>query len=581
MFVIAVLAFAAGIYLETTYTVPYRHVLSVTLGSVAFCCLFYRKIPHLSLFIVIAAFSLAGMTRLAPTVATYPVSSAQEFDLYEGTVIESGRNTKIIELASPLELHKVKALFRAQEPLVIGSRIRLFGQLREIVPTFNNPYITTWKWLKKMEGVQYEIKGTITSVLPAGNYIETVRSWLKNRVEASGAPEGPIILALTIGDRTGIDDSTTELFLRTGTSHILAISGFQVAIVSGFIFFLFRGLFARRASLRLSGRDKKYAALFTIPFPFLFMLLAGSGPSIVRATIMITVFMISVLIERERDIINTIFLSALIILLIYPHSLFMPSFQLSFVSVLSIVLITQRVYPLLRSRGAVTAWFLTSIITTLAATVGTLPVVLHHFYGINPFCVLHNLVSIPLMCLAATPLSFAGMVLPLGGHLLTVAGWITDLNLNLLRWLDFGYIFPVIRPNLTEILLFYGLMAGLVSLHLKLARMVIIFVLVPIVSTYLAFALAERFHDRLCVDFIDVGLGDAILVEAPGGIRILVDGGGSFRGDYDMGKAVIAPILLSKKILTLDCVVNTHPHGDHIGGLSYDLSLFIVKSFVT
>lgn len=81
------------------------------------------------------------------------------------------------------------------------------------------------------------------------------------------------------------------------------------------------------------------------------------------------------------------------------------------------------------------------------------------------------------------------------------------------------------------------------------------------------------------MNYIDVGLGDAMLVEAPGGLRLLIDGGGFYGSDFDMGKTVIAPILLSKKIRTLDWVVNTHPHEDHLGGLQHILRHFRVNGF--
>jgi competence protein ComEC len=91
----------------------------------------------------------------------------------------------------------------------------------------------------------------------------------------------------------------------------------------------------------------------------------------------------------------------------------------------------------------------------------------------------------------------------------------------------------------------------------------------------------ERFNGDLRVNFIDVGNGDSMIVEAPDGMRILIDGGGFHTGDFDVGKSVLSPILLSKKILTLDYVISTHPHGDHLGGIPAILRDFRVKNFST
>jgi competence protein ComEC len=83
----------------------------------------------------------------------------------------------------------------------------------------------------------------------------------------------------------------------------------------------------------------------------------------------------------------------------------------------------------------------------------------------------------------------------------------------------------------------------------------------------------------LCIHYIDVGLGDAMLIEAPHGTRLLVDGGGSYGSNFDIGRSVIAPFLLAKKIVTLDYVINTHPHQDHFGGLQHVLQHFDVRNF--
>ena len=102
------------------------------------------------------------------------------------------------------------------------------------------------------------------------------------------------------------------------------------------------------------------------------------------------------------------------------------------------------------------------------------------------------------------------------------------------------------------------------------------------VLAYSSWAIHERFFNKTaCINFIDVGLGEAILIEAPSGTRILIDGGGFYGSDFDTGKSVIAPILLSKKIRTLDYVINTHRHGDHAKGLVFIVNNFHVGHFVT
>ncbi|MCX5813271.1 MAG: DNA internalization-related competence protein ComEC/Rec2 [Proteobacteria bacterium] len=465
--------------------------------------------------------------------------------------------------------------------LNIGDKIRFYGKIRELSPAFNNPSTTSWKWLKKLEGINYEMKGTVITVLPGRNFIQTLRNKLKKTIEDSGAKQQDVIKALTIGDKTSLNENTINLFLKTGTSHILAISGLHVGIITGFFFFILCWLLGRFRTLKLSGRHTKYASLMTIPFPFIFMIISGSSVSTIRATIMITVFMLSLFFEKQREITNTIALSALIILLIYPHSLFMPSFQLSFMSVLFIVIIMGKLYPYIKLKNTYIKWLSTSALTTVAATIGTLPIVIYHFYGINPFCMIHNIISIPVMCMVSIPVSFSGMILPYGWYLLRLAGELLNLNIAALSYLDIGYIFPIIRPNLFEMLLFYALLLCIIFFKKKLVLSLLIIIIIPLTIVQISIVCKDRFNNNISLNFIDVGIGEAILVEAPKGIRMLIDAGGDFRGNFDTGRAIVTPILLSRKILTLDYVINTHPHSDHAGGIPYILNTFKVKTFVT
>ncbi|MBA4419154.1 MAG: DNA internalization-related competence protein ComEC/Rec2 [Syntrophus sp. (in: bacteria)] len=583
MFVISVLFFIAGIYIQAIY--PFSLIfLSVSLLIPLSVVPFLIKIkPGLALYLMVLLFMCVGMIRLGTmTLSETPVIIDEQKGLYEGIVVEASPNTKIVRITKPADLTHTKVLFRNTGDIKINDKVKVFGQMRELSLTFNNPSLTSWKWLKRLEGISYEIKGTLISISPGTNYIHAWRNWLSKRIDASGAKHRGVIKALTIGDTTGLDEETKTLFLKTGTSHILAISGSNIGIVTAFFFFIARFLIRRSLPLRLRGDDIRYAALLSIPFAFMFMVTAGSSIPTIRATIMITVFMLSLFFERGRHMINTIFLSALVILLIYPHSLFTASFQLTFMSVLFIVICTERFYPLMRIENRIVKWFLSSILMTLAATIGTLPIVIYHFYGINPFSVIHNLVAVPLMCIIAMPMSLIGLILPWGDYLLRFSGEVLEITMRILEYMNRGYIYPIIRPTLFECGLFFCLATSIIYIQKRIVCVSLILVLMPFSSAYVYHEYTKRFYNtELCLNFIDVGLGDAILVEAPQGIRMLIDGGGLYKGDYDTGKSIITPLLLSRKIMTLDYVVNTHPHGDHAGGLMYVLRHFKVRMFAT
>lgn len=583
MFIVSVIAFILGIYAEALYAFSLRPIAIFLLVFIFSAGILLRKKHHAALPLVVIAFMFIGALRIGMvSVDHQPVDIDNDQTIYEGSVVEASSNIKIVKLSEPASLAQIRTIYRTTEDISINDRVRTWGRLQELALTYNNPHVTSWKWLKRLEGTLYEIRGVTVSVTKGKNYIGSWRNTLREKIDNSRSKYAGIIKALTIGDATGIDEHTKTLFLRTGTSHILAISGAHIGIITAFFFFLARIFFGMSPVMRYRGDDTRFAALLSIPFAFMFMVTAGSSIPTIRAAIMITVYMLSLYFERGRSVLNTVALSALIILLIYPHSIFMPTFQLTFASVLFIILFMERIYPVINVKNRTIKWLLSSMLITLSAMLGTLPVVIYHFYGVNPLSFIHNLISVPIMCMVAMPLSLIGILVPFGEYLLRLSGEILGFNIGILQHLDFGYIYPVVRPDLFEAVLYFTLLLSFLFINRGYVKALLIGILLPLTVIYSISVYDQRFYNKhLCLHFIDVGLGESILIEAPKGMRMLIDGGGSCKGDYDIGKSILTPILLSRKIRTIDYVINTHPHGDHIGGLFYIVKNFTVKHFVT
>ncbi|HOJ43238.1 MAG TPA: DNA internalization-related competence protein ComEC/Rec2 [Syntrophorhabdaceae bacterium] len=582
MFIVSVLSFIAGIYFEAINTLSVKYIALLLVPLLFFPFFLMERYRRLCAIVLFCSFFLAGMIRIGFVINTHDNNEPyDEIQTFETLLTESGKNIKVLKIIKPDTYKSSYAIFRTDLDLDIGDSVIIYGGLKGLSATYKNPHIISWKWLRRLEGINFELKGDVLKIKKGNNPIDKIRRFIKEKIEFSRAKQKGIIKALMLGDRTSIDEETKTIFQRTGTSHILAISGLHVGIITSFFFFIIRWLFSKKRTFALSGRDKRYAAIITIIFPVVFMLLSGSSIPTVRATFMVCIFLLAIFFEKQRDLLHTIFLAALFILLVYPHSLFMPSFQLSFLSVIFIVLITHRFYPMIKTISKPIKWLSVTIITAFSAMVGTLPAVLYHFYGINLLSPLHNLVSIPLMCLISLPVILAGSILPYGEYLIGLAGRLIDFNIQLLKTLDFGYIYPMVRPGLFESLLFYAVIICLLFANRKIVCSILCFLVLPLTVVHGILEINKRFYNELCINFIDVGMGDAILVEAPKGKRILIDGGQRFNGDFDTGKYVVTPILLSKKILTIDYVINTHPHSDHLGGLIYILEHFNVKRFVT
>lgn len=583
MFVASVLSFCTGIYLQNLHPLPFAPLFLSALLLVLLALVAGWASQRLSLIFVLVAFVLTGAMRLSlleerPQIVT---GDGKERS-FVGSVVESSPQLKVLSLSFPEEMRGMRVAFLTGLELSVSDEVRLSGVLADLNPTFRNPGVTSWRLAKRIEGIHYQIKGTVLSAMPGSGWVGRLRRYFRRNIEQSGAQHGDILKALTIGDRAAIPPEKNDLFMRTGTSHVLAISGFNVGVVTGFFFFVVRLILGRARRLRLSGRDARYASLLAIPFPFIFMLIAGAGVSVIRAAIMSVVFMIALFLERQKDFYATTALAALVILLIYPHSLFAPSFQLTFMSLLFIVMFMSRLFPvLIRMKNRLLAWSLSTVLSTAAAALGTAPIVIYYFFGINPISIIHNLVTIPLLGIGATVSALLGMLLPEGRQLLLLGGSLVELNMRILRGLDVGYLFPIVRPGFLEILLYYGVVVSALSLGKKRLARLLLPVFFVLLSVQVFVAYHERFGKDLRIHFIDVGSSDATLIEAPEGVRILIDGGGFPGSDFDVGRKVITPFLLSRRIGRIDYVINTHPHADHIGGLPSILRDFHVSHLIT
>ena len=201
-----------------------------------------------------------------------------------------------------------------------------------------------------------------------------------------------VLSGITLGERQGLPRQIREDFARTGTAHIIAISGFNVGIVVFAVLFLLK-------ALRIKRKCRYFLA---IPILFIHMCAVGAQASVIRATLMAIVVLIGYLLERDADIINSLSLAALIVLGYNPRQVFDIGFQLSFVSVAGIVSLSPRIigWFKLKPKSNVGLRFLAnSFAVSLAAWISTFWLVLYYFRIVTPITVLANLIIVPLVSL--------------------------------------------------------------------------------------------------------------------------------------------------------------------------------------
>lgn len=217
-----------------------------------------------------------------------------------------------------------------------------------------------------------------------------------------------IMLAMVLGEKKGVPAPVNNIMVKTGTVHILVVSGFNVGIVA-FISMLFLKV------LRITRRPRQ---ALTILLLILYCLMTGSSNPVMRATVMGVFFLTAFLLEREPDIYNALSLAALFILAINPGQLSDIGFQLSFASVIAIVYIYPKLSALFKIEKLklkMIKFIAQGLLISLSAWLGTAGFIAYYFKIICPVTVLANILVVPLatlITLCGFSLAFAGLVLP-------------------------------------------------------------------------------------------------------------------------------------------------------------------------
>ncbi len=400
--------------------------------------------------------------------------------------------------------------------------------------------------------------------------------------------EAGLYRALLIGDRSGLSPSLQEQFTRTGAVHLLAISGMHMGLIALITVFLFNWLLKRSTWLLLRLPAWKFAAILALLPLTGYALIAGLHPPAVRALVMTAIFFIAVVVDRRWSIPTNIAIAALILLAAHPMSIASASFQLSFAAVISIALLypeARNLFTAPPAQGRVSVLgnrLLAGLAISVAASVGTLPLLLLHFNRFSLLSPLSTLLIEPFLCFWALPLGLLGcLAIPLspalavfilntGGIGLTAAdrlsGWLARIPFICLR---------LPTPTWPEIALFYLTLIGFgLRRRHRLALPMSLLAALGLVGVT-AGSMLNRIASQDCrVTVLDVGHGAAALLELPHGHAILIDGG-SYQGErFDVGERVIAPFLWRRRVLRLDAVVVSHPHSDHYNGLPFVLRNF-------
>lgn len=317
----------------------------------------------------------------------------------------------------------------------------------------------------------------------------------------------------------------------------------------------------------------------------------GSSPSIIRATIMGALLLISILLERRVNFYNIIGVSAIIILIYDSKQLFDAGFILSYSATLSmgiLLSIFEEIF-LNKIRGwktkgkKFTLWVAVLFFTSLAAQLGTLPVTATYFDKISVISLLANIVAVPLANLSLAIGFFQITAAVFSDFLSSVIAETNNLLLSVqisfIQWCSSLEIAYVYAPQFSLSHLFCYYLSLLLLLTAKDIRKVIFRLILCgiIISGFYIYNI--DLSKKLRIIFLDIGQGDCALIQTPDDKIILVDCG-NLTFTYKSGERTIAPFLRRNGIKKIDLMILTHLHNDHIGGINYLLENFKIRKVI-
>jgi competence protein ComEC len=490
---------------------------------------------------------------------------------------------------------------RIRLPLLkYGDRIRVRTRLKQPY-RYRNPGVFDYRTYLQRKGIFR--KGWIKSekdVIHSNSspsLMRTVFNFRNRFFEFVGndTQEKQFLHTVMLGMREVLPYQLKDSFVRTGSAHLLAISGLHIGILAWFFYLFFCEIWRLlpfRFYLQLTRKisPRKFAAILSIPPLVGYTLLVGSATSTVRAMIMILAYFVAKILERDKDYFNVLAVAAAVIILWRPVSIREVDFQLSFVIVFFIIYILnvfeKRHDPLADEPGRIekiSTKIRTFFLLTLSAYLASLPLVSYHFKQLSLVGILGNLLAVPLFSLIL-PVGILGLIFfpvsrTLSGIFVMIClkgaslmlGWIKALGK--IEWSSV----MVYQPPIILVLVIYGFYLCLARVNrYRGARYGAgAFFLLGLLLVY-----PVKKDNRLQISFLDVGQGDATFIRTPQGKTLLIDaGGGPSNYSLDAGKAVVAPFLLYEWIKHLDLVILSHPHHDHYGGMPYIMENFSIGEF--
>lgn len=449
-------------------------------------------------------------------------------------------------------------------------------------PEKRNPHEFDYgQWLLSRSIVAHGELVTLHESKPgsSGGWV-SIRQNVLNRIDRLfDEQEASLAKALFIGHKKELTNETRQAFSRAGLSHIMAVSGMHVGFIVAPFWLLIPWLWRWKWG--------KWAGLVMLTLLlFSYAGITGFSASVNRASIMAWLLTYGKLFQKLRHSVNLLAVAALILLLIRPSNLFGVGFQLSFSAVLIILLVMPEAQRLIspKYRYNRIGGLMTIVIISVIVQIGLFPILAAYFGEFSLMGPVANALVVPMLGLVVP----VGLLVSVAGdwfgsaaiHASTIIGWA-------LKWIgevaltaggtSWSYItVDGISPWLFPV--WIAIVLAVAAIRIPQIRWKLFIFFLFGCNIFIADLLLRKAYDnRLELTALDVGQGDAIYIKTPAGKHILVDAGRWSPGG-NSGERTIIPYLKHRQVKSLDAVILSHPHADHIGGMPDLMREFPIKA---
>lgn len=453
--------------------------------------------------------------------------------------------------------------YRAEERVAGAQCWRLRLRLRAPHGSLNPNGFDYEAWLFRQHlGATATVREAEPCGVADGYRILKLRQAWSDRVDGvlGQRPGGALIKALTTGATGDLRDAEWDVFRQTGTTHLIAISGFNLALATGFAFFVLRWLWSSVPRLTLRLPAQRFALYGSAVVACLYAALAGFEAPVARALFMLLVLLFATLLHRRAAPSRALAIAWVVIVVSDPCAVMAPGLWLSFAAVAAIFYIAA-------GRWRAEAPWRAAIRVQIFLSLVLAPLGIWYFHGFAWTAPFVNLLAVPLFAvltpalllvtlLGAASLPIAQLLLPFAAQALeyVLAGLTAVATHALHAW------WPAALPAAALLLAMIGSVLLFAPSGLPL-RVLGVLCLLPLLWPPL-----QPTRGPLAISVLDVGQGLAVLVRTERH-SLLFDAGPAYDEGFDAGASVVAPYVLGLGLRDLDLLLLSHGDTDHAGGV--------------